>query len=928
MIQARSYQIEAVSSVYNYFAAKQGNPLIAMPTGCHAKGHGILMHDGSIKAVEDIIIGDLLMGPDSLPRTVLALARGRQEMRQVIPNNGESFIVNKDHKLLAHVTPYRNEHASSEVITLSQYEESSTWYKHRRKIQRCSVEFKEKQLPLEPYFIGLLLGDGSTVNGQFNLTTADFEIENYFKSYIETLGLSFTKRSKTGTHAVTLKAIDESANCSNPNRVTKILRELGIQEKRAYEKSIPFIYKTASSEQRLELLAGLLDTDAHYSFRDNTFQYCTSSIQLAKDVLYLIRSLGFRGQILTRRTSKRDAYIIHITGVLDQIPTKILRKKASISLEQKNCLVTGFKMKKLPEDDYFGFTLDKDHLYLDENFVVHHNTGKSVVIAMFLESVFRQYPDQKILCLTHVKELIEQNYTKLLTVWPNAPAGIYSAGLKRRDTYNKVIFAGIASVAKRWAEFGFVNLIIIDEAHLVSPNEETLYRSFLEGLKSVNPHLKVIGLTATPWRIGQGKITDDGIFTDICFDITTIGAFNRLIAEGYLAPLIPKQTKTMLDTEGVHTRGGEFIQSELQNAVDKDELSFAAIKEAMEHGYNRRHWLVFCAGVEHAIHVSDMLNACGISSLPVHGKLSNAERDEAIRKFKSGEIRALTNNNVLTTGFDMPGIDLILMLRPTQSPVLWVQMLGRGTRPFECDEYKKENCLVLDFAGNTRRLGPINDPVIPKKKGSKTGEAPIKLCEACGTYNHASARYCGGQPFPSIQGCGNEFHIMTKLKQAASTEELIKGDMPVIETFKVDTITISKHEKHDKPPALKVTYYCGLKFFNDFVCLEHEGFASKKARNWWRERSKVPGTPVPISTDDAIAKIDQIFQATHLRVWVNKKYPEIMSYCYDNTSFGTIEPSEADEGPSVNLSKNLIKPNADLPEAKPSYADLEDDIPF
>lgn len=929
-IQDRSYQTEAVGSIYSYFATNAGNPVVAMPTGCHAAGHKILMFDGSTRKVEDIRVGEYLMGPDSLPRRVLALARGRQEMRRVIPKNGEAFVVNKDHKLLMRVTKagtvdrdFPCNAKKDEVLTIAEYEDASNWFKHRRKIQRCSVEFSEKKLPLEPYFIGLLLGDGSTVNGVFNLTSADFEIEDYFKNYVESLGLVFKKIAKQGTYAVTLKGVVLNHTRSTPNNVTTVLRELGIQEKRAYEKSIPFIYKTASRKQRLELLAGLLDTDAHYSTRDNTYQYCTSSPQLAKDVLYLIRSLGFRGQILKRTTSCRDAYVIHITGDLNQIPTKIERKKAAPSSKQKDCLVTGFTVEKLPEDNYYGFTLDKDHLYLDEDFIIHHNTGKSIVIARFLQSVFHYYPNQKIMVLTHVKELIEQNYAKLMALWPNAPAGIHSAGLKKRDVLNQIIFGGIASVAKKWAEFGFVNLILIDEAHLVSPNEETMYRSLIEGLKSVNPNLKIIGFTATPWRLGQGRITEDGIFTDICFDITGLTAFNRLIAEGFLAPLIPKKTKMILDVDGVHMRGGEFIQGELQNAVDKEEITSVALREAMECGYDRRHWLIFCSGVEHAIHTADMLTMMGIPCGAVHSKMKDAERDQVIADFKSGKLRAVANNNVLTTGFDMPGIDLIIMLRPTASPVLWVQMLGRGTRPFECAEYKKENCLVLDFAGNTKRLGPINDPVIPRKKGTKGGEAPVKLCEACGTYNHASVRYCGGSPHPSPEGCGHEFPIMTKLKQEASTAELIKGDAPIVEIFKIDHITYSRHQKVGKPDAIKVSYYCGFQHFEDYVCLEHEGFASRKARMWWRERSEYP---VPETTNAALGTTNLLRTPTHLRVWINKKYPEIMKYCFDGTAFGTVEPSDSDPGPAV---QHYTKPK-DVELSIPTIPQPieSDDIPF
>ena len=542
-------------------------------------------------------------------------------------------------------------------------------------------------------------------------------------------------------------------------------------------------------------------------------------------------------------------------------------------------------------------------------------TGKSIVIARFLQKVFQLYSGQKVMVLTHVKELIVQNHAKLMAIWPNAPAGLHSAGLNQRDTVQPILFGGIASVHKKWAEFGFVHLVIIDEAHLVSPSDETMYRGFIEKLKTINPYLKVIGLTATPWRLGQGHITDDGIFTDMCFDITRMTAFNRLIAEGFLAPLVPKKTKYLLDVEGVHMRGGEFISGELQNAVDKNEITEVALREAMEYGHDRKHWLIFCAGVEHAIHTSDILNSLGISCGSVHSKMKDHERDKVLKDFKEGRIRALTNNNVLTTGFDMPGIDLIVMLRPTASTVLWVQMLGRGTRPFRCEEYVKENCLVLDFAGNTKRLGPINDPVLPRKKGQKGGEAPVKLCEACNTYNHASVLFCAC--------CGNEFKVMTKLKMEASTAELIKGDAPIVEIFKIDHITYTQHNKMDKPPAMKVSYYCGFKHFEEYVCLEHEGFAARKARMWWSERSEYA---VPETTEQALSTTNLLKTPTHLRVWINKKYPEIMKHCYDGTAFGTVEASDADAGPVVqHYAKVAQKDPAVIPDV-PGYE--SDDIPF
>lgn len=517
-------------------------------------------------------------------------------------------------------------------------------------------------------------------------------------------------------------------------------------------------------------------------------------------------------------------------------------------------------------------------------------TGKSVIIAGFIKSVFEKFPNQRIMMLTHVKELIAQNFSKLKQLWPQAPAGIYSAGLKQKEVNAPITFAGIGSVAKKPAVFGHIDLVIIDEVHMVSPSDNTMYQKFLGGLREINPYVKVIGLTATPWRLGHGKITDpithkDGsespsLFTDICFDITGSQSFNRLIAEGFLAPLIPRATNTKLDVNGVHMRGGEFIQKELQNAVDKMDITVAAVKEAREEGHDRESWLVFCAGVEHSINTAEIMNDLGIPTVAIHSKMTDAERDQAILDFKAGKYRAVTNNNVLTTGFDHPKIDLILCLRPTASAVLWVQMLGRGTRPSP----GKENCLVLDFASNTKRLGPINDPVTPRRKGAKGGGgAPVKECPKCHTYQHASVRICNGVDRDG-NPCGHEFKFETKLKQAASSQELIKGDLPVVEIFEVDHVSFSKHQKVGKPPMLRVSYYCGLRVFEEFVFIENPTYAGKKARDWWRAHG---GAIIPTTVDEALDNVDNLTIPTHLRVWVNKKYPEIMAVCYDGTAFGT-----------------------------------------
>jgi DNA repair protein RadD len=509
-------------------------------------------------------------------------------------------------------------------------------------------------------------------------------------------------------------------------------------------------------------------------------------------------------------------------------------------------------------------------------------TGKSIVIGEFVRSVMTFFPGQRIMKLTHVKELIEQNYLKLIQIWPTAPAGIYSAGLNRREI-RPITFAGIGSVAKKPDVFGHVDILMIDEAHLVSSKEETNYQSFINGLKNINPKIKVVGFTATPYRLGQGMLTNEGgLFTDICYDLTGREAFNRLIAEGFISPLIPRRTKTEIDISDVHLVGGEFNQNELQEAVDRQDVTTLAIDEMIELGEDRKHWLVFATGITHAEHVAGMLCERGIPSAVVHSKLPGEQRDNVIRMFKRGELRAVVNNNVLTTGFDFPGIDLIGMLRPTTSPGLWVQMLGRGTRPCE----GKNNCLVLDFAGNTCRLGPINDPVIPRQRGKNGGGiAPVKLCEACGTYNHASVRFCCS--------CGAEFPKEIKLAPQASNMELIAGKEPQIEVFAVDSIDYHKHKPRDsKPISLKVSYHCGMRQFSEWVCFEHEGFALHKAHDWWKIRTnwEEEGGLIPQTVDEALDQIENIGVPTHIRVWVNNKHPRIMATDFTDTAFGAQKP--------------------------------------
>lgn len=508
--------------------------------------------------------------------------------------------------------------------------------------------------------------------------------------------------------------------------------------------------------------------------------------------------------------------------------------------------------------------------------VLPTGAGKSLVIAEFVRTLFEAWPDQRVIMLTHVKELIEQNLEKILNVWPEAPVGVYSAGLGRRDTDHKIIFAGIQSVYMKSRKLGAFDLIIVDEAHLINHRSGGRYAHFLAEQREMNDRVKVIGLTATPFRTDHGDITksrdkkdkrEDTIFNAVAYDKPLL----ELIEEGYLSTLVPKNTEAKIDLTGVKVRGGEFVEKDLQAATDNEELTSAAAREILMYGQDRKSWLIFCTGVDHAYHVRDALRKCGVDTETITGHTPKTERARIIEDYRSGKIRALTNANVLTTGFDAPQTDLIAFLRATYSPGLYLQMAGRGTRLSP----GKKNCLVLDFASNVLRHGPVDMITAWNPVKSRPQEAPTKTCPECKTILPIAVMTC--------PECGYQFEPdedeKSKLEDQAS-------DLPILSSQIVrpkpeyQTVTGVRYVKHIKkggasPPSLRVMYICGLRMFSEWVCLEHSGFAQQKAHKWWSAR--INAYP-PDTVDQALQLTDYLKTPARILVDESSKYPRIMKH--------------------------------------------------
>jgi DNA repair protein RadD len=495
-------------------------------------------------------------------------------------------------------------------------------------------------------------------------------------------------------------------------------------------------------------------------------------------------------------------------------------------------------------------------------------TGKSMVQAVLLKELLGAYPSMRVICLVHVRELVAQNAQAIIRSWPQAPIGINSASLGRRDKRSQILFASIQSVYKDDGySLGMRELVMIDEAHLTPPSGEGMYRSFLQNLRHRVPDLRVAGLTATPFRTGSGRLDegDDRLFHKTVFKY----GIAEGIADGFLSPLISKATATAIDISGVKMSKGEFVQRELEVRVDQDWVTKSAVAEIIQFGQARKAWIAFCTGVDHAFHVRDEVRRHGVSCETVTGETPRGERDSILNAFKAGRIRCLTNCSVLTTGFDAPNIDMIAMLRPTASPGLFVQMVGRGTRLAN----GKTDCLVLDFAGNVKRHGPvdaINGAKAKKKAGDPDDSVRAKECPKCSTLLPLSARQC--------PECDHVFKV-AEPDLLPNHDAHADAERPILSTAQPTWIAVSdvrafRHDKPGSPTSMRVEYFCGISTQREWVCFEHEGFAREKAERWWR---RMGGRgPFPKTADEAIDRFGELAPVEAVRLRPNGKFFEIV----------------------------------------------------
>lgn len=482
-------------------------------------------------------------------------------------------------------------------------------------------------------------------------------------------------------------------------------------------------------------------------------------------------------------------------------------------------------------------------------------SGKSIIIA---EIVRRALPSRA-LVLVPSKELARQNREKLDAVLQGAASvGYFSASLGARDGDADVVVATIGTAYRSSTALGVVSLVVVDEAHLVQPRATGMYRRLIADLAARGP-VRVVGLTATPFR-GTGEwLTsgEDALFGGVAASIP----IHDLLAAGYLVPLVPPRgIDTRIDTSGVELSAtGDYALDQLEARVDQ--YLVAAASEATALAAGRKKWLSFLPGVKTAHQFCTLLKARGVPSAVVCGSTPAQERDESVAAFRAGGIRCLVTVLALATGFDVPDVDCLVWLRPTTSPVLYVQGAGRGMRPAP----GKTDCLWLDFTDTTERMGPV-DRVRGRhivRPGAIAGPPPYRICQGCGERCPPRLSACPTCGLQAARGASME-------PRAASSAAVLSG----VTTYSVTRVGYELHTKLWRPPSLRVEYYSGRRrVAREWVCIEHQGYAASAARKWWLLRG---ASPAPTTAEEALRRCGELATPIAVRVDETGRFPRVV----------------------------------------------------
>lgn len=733
-MKLRPYQEAAKKAIFSEWEQGHRRTLAVLPTGCHAAGEYVMKATGEAICVEDVRVGDRLMGADGGARTVLRLIRGIGKLYIIIPIKGQPFIVNEDHMLTLIRTrenqnpKYPCEQRHGEIIDVSVREwlEWSDNKKHLYKLvrsQKISVfpDYIDYEKPIDPYFLGVLLGDGGLTTN-INVTTPEPEIVDVLKHEAANYGM-YLDAHPAGKATTYIFKGDGTGR--NGGKLHQELKRLNLRRADSSEKHVPLQYKTAPADVRLEVIAGLIDTDG--SATCGGYDFISKSRQLSEDLMFMCRSVGLaaymKESVKSCKGKKGIYYRVSISGDCSIIPCKVPRKQLQGRKQKKDVLRTGFSVKYAGFGKYYGFTIDGDNRYLMSDFTITHNCGKTILFGDITEDCVRQ--GERVLILAHRAELLQQAADKIEKL-----TGLKSATEKAEESclgsWNRVIVGSVQTLCreKRLNKFSadYFDTIVIDEAHHAISDT---YQTILSHFESA----KVLGVTATPDR---GDMKNLGsIFDSLAYEYS----LPKAIKDGYLCPIKAQTIPLRLDISGVGSQAGDYKPGELANALEPYLHQIAA---EMKNYCKGRKTVVFLPLVKISRNFRDILREEGFRAAEVNGE--SPDRAEILAAFERGEYDVLCNSMLLTEGWDCPSVDCVVVLRPTKVRGLYSQMVGRGTRL--SPETGKEYLLLLDFLWHTERhelCHPAHliceSPEVAEKmtenlEAAAEGGAPVDIIEA------------------------------------------------------------------------------------------------------------------------------------------------------------------------------------------------------
>lgn len=711
------YQMRTVEQLLRH-----GRGIAQIATGggkCLGKDTPVMMFDGTIKMVQDVQTGDLLMGPDSTPRRVLSTTKGRSKLYRVTPTKGDAYVVNDAHILSLKKTSrgYRGRNRDGEKypkgeivnINVEKYLAENKTFRHVHKGWRTGVDFKiTSPLLVDPYFLGLLLGDGS-INGTVSLTTADAEIVAEVKRQAGIWGLKVMPYSKTqSNNAAKTYYLTAGRTGGKINPLMAALRSvgLGLGEK---GKFIPHAYKTASRKDRLALLAGVLDTDGYYDGKG--FYLTLKDERLMDDVLFVARSLGFA--CYKKRVRKTcvnngkigDYFTASLSGPLEIIPVRLERRKAAPRIQKKDPLMHGLSIEDIGMGDYYGFEIDGDHLFLLGDFTVTHNTKVAKLAVARIRRMTLFLTTRGVLMHQMADSFREAGYNVGIIgdgEW-RATKGVNCAMVQtlvahlaettieaeRRAVVKQIANKELdldmkqvgeiakerfqAHMARRARTIKFlemVEFVIGEEAHEAGGNS---YYEILRHCK--NAHYR-LALTATPFMRANAED-----------NMRLMAAFGPI--------LIKVSEKLLIDRGILATPYFRFVHSQPHDKLRKS----SPWQRALQLGYTENPYMTADIVGEarkaadrnlpvmtlvqrkaHGVALKKAMKAAGLRVEFIQGENDQAGRRRALTKLGKGEIDVLIGTTILDVGVDVPAVSLVQLAGGGKAEVATRQRIGRGLR--------------------------------------------------------------------------------------------------------------------------------------------------------------------------------------------------------------------------------------------------------